>query len=65
MEKRRYQHLEVNSSHRYDWRNNLMQRALPAKAFANDLTKNVLLSMQAILVKGFETADLIKSYFRL
>ena len=41
-----------------------MKRSMPNIAFNNQLTSNILLSMEAILAKGFKTADLIKKYLR-
>ena len=60
----RYRHLFNVKQIDYDWQSNMMRKALPARAFYNDLTSNVILSMQAILVKGFSTVDIIRTYFR-
>jgi hypothetical protein len=62
--KRDWSHLEKNTKWKYDWKANLFAKALPSRAFSNRLTANVMLTMQAILVQGFSTADSIKSYFR-
>lgn len=61
---RKYQHLEQNPDWKFDWKSNLFKKTMPAIAFVNELTKNVMLSMEMILVKGFETADSIKTYFK-
>ena len=61
---KRYQHLENIVQVQYDWKQNMFKKCLPERAFYNQLTANILLSMQTILVKGFSTADLIKSYFK-
>lgn len=62
--RKKYSHLENVVQTEYDWASNLMVKSLPDRAFKNPLTSNIIMSMQLILVKGFKTADSIRSYFR-
>ena len=62
--KNRYSHLEEIVQVEYNWRTSMFKKCLPERAFYNNLTANILVSMQTILVKGFVTADYIKSYFK-
>lgn len=59
----KYSHLEKTNNYKFDWKLNLMQKSMPNIAFNNTLTKNIILSMGAILVFGFGAADRIKTYF--
>lgn len=54
----------INSVKAFDWQNNMFRRTLPKRAFHNELTKNILFSMQRILSIGFSSVDNIKKYFK-
>lgn len=64
MSSKRYSHLEKIIPVEYDWKTNMMKKALPPRAFYNVLTSNIIMSVQLILVKGFETADSIRQYLK-
>lgn len=57
-----YKHLNIQQEVNFNWQSSLLQKALPHRAFNNQLTGNIILSAQAILVKGFVTAKAIKTY---
>lgn len=57
-----YKHLNKVKSIRFEYENEMMSRALPQRAFFNTLTSNIMLSMQAILVKAFKATSYITSY---
>lgn len=64
MDMKNYKHLDKKPEIEFDWTASLMQKSLPPRAFANDLTANIVLSVQAILVKGLSSANSIRTYFQ-
>ena len=56
-----YKHLEESTPTGLE---NILTRFLPAIAVKNPLTRNIILSMEKILIKGFEHTQQLKNYFR-
>lgn len=57
-----YKHLDKKPQYKFNWSERLLSKAMPTRAFSNSLTKNMMLSIQSMLVRAFKTADRIKSY---
>jgi hypothetical protein len=57
-----YKHLNKVPQHKFNWQSSMMERAMPTRAFVNELTRNIMLSVQAMLVRAFKEADRIKFY---
>lgn len=65
MQTNKYSHLDVAKfNNDFDWQNKMFVKSLPPKAFVNAFTAGFLMSVQKIMVIGFEQAHQIKTYFR-
>ena len=65
MQINKYSHLNVEKmSNAFDWKNNMLTRALPQRAFVNAFTSGFLTSIQMRMVTGFDQVKHIKTYFR-
>lgn len=65
MKKNPYSNLnQTNFDNKYDWKNNMLRKSLPPRAYYNEFTGGFLDSLQKILSMGFDPVKIIKKYFK-
>lgn len=61
----RYNHLQKVESTEFDWKNNLLKKSLPIRAFTNNLTSGLVLAVQNILVASMIPIERLENWYNL
>ncbi len=61
----KYTHLQKVAVTEFDWKNNLLKKSLPVRAFTNNLTSGLILSCQTILVESMKPIERLERWFSL
>lgn len=62
-----YNHINktLNNDIDFDYRDNIIKKTMPKRAFVNPLTSNIMLYIEAVFKLLFKCSDTIKNYKRI
>lgn len=61
----KYEHLFEKETIECEWETNILKKSLPARAFTNNLTSNLLLSCEAMLSASMKPIERIHKFFSI
>lgn len=61
----KYKHLQETHKIEFDWENNLLKKSLPPRAFTNELTSNLILACESILVASMKPIRKLQSFYSI
>lgn len=65
MRENKYKHLSNIRETEFNWKDNLLKKSLPPRAFTNDLTSNLILGCEAILVASMKPIEKLHNFYNL